>query len=183
MPSFNLLTTIAPKLNLFQDNAQKIRIIQNIRAFHNVDKETKGFIADYFNHLTAVSGTNKFNFCEEITRIVAHEQIKPIMIRENQGANFCIRIELESTADFTGTVLTVRNSEGQTLLSLNNIAGDSYANAPVQNIDIEDLALGAGEIYKLLALTEVPDGGGLASGEGTSKIAYIFLICEESIDA
>lgn len=180
MSSPNLFPLIWSTITAQFSAAQQSVLAQYLSQINRQDAFTKGQINAIFDFVDGVTTTQeKLDVIEVCKRLAWGES--PKLFYVNQGEDFSLQIDLESGRDFTGFFLTIRQVAGMVLLSANNIAGDSFANDPIQFINISDLSLTAGNFYKCVALLEHP-AGGIASGNAATNLTDLMLIVGTDID-
>jgi len=173
----HIIPLVHDKVHFFPDTN---RIWQALTQVNRKDYDTKLAITRVFDYIDVSTTAAELQVAEDLLMEVSFGQ-QPKIFFVNEGEDFCLQIDLEAGRDFTGYLLTLRDVDGN-LLSPNNIAGDSYANAPIQYITISDLSLTAGNFYRVNALLEHPDGFNLASGNAASLLTKVVLVVEYDID-
>jgi hypothetical protein len=174
----HIIPLVNSKIQYFSDSA---RIYQFLTRVNRSDGNTKLMIQRIFDLVDGNTSAYTIGIIEELLEEVAYNQL-PKLFYTNEGEDFVIEIDLESGRDFTGYLLTARDASDGTLVSENDTAGDSYANAPTQYIQIPDLTLAANGFYKLWCNLEHPDGGNLASGDVATVLTKAFLLVDPLVD-
>lgn len=180
MSSPNLFPLVWPTVTAFFTVAQQTKIAQYLSKVNRKDNATKQGVARIFEFIDVATTVAELLVVENLLMQISFGQ-QPKMFFVNEGEDFALQIDLESGRDFTGFFLTIRQVEGMVLLTANNIAGDSFANAPIQFITTSDLSLAAGNFYKCVALLEHP-AGGVASGDAATNLTDLILIVDTDID-
>ncbi len=181
MSSPNIFPLVWSTITAQFSAAQQSVLAQYLSQINRQDAFTKGQINALFDFVDGVTtAQEKVDVIEVCKRLAWGESPKIFYV--NQGEDFSLQIDLEVGRDFTGYLLTIRLFVDLTILSADNVSGDSYANAPIQYITISDLSLVAGNFYKCVALLEHPDGGGLASGNAATNLTDVMLIVGTDID-
>lgn len=185
MAKFNILSSIAAKINDtdYFTAAQKRRIVLAVNAFHNVANDLKGFVIQSFEVIASGDSAFKKEAIVEMCEEIAFEQIPVRYFRVSEGASFCVSFTLDEGEDFTGTYLTGRDREDDTLLSTNNQAGDSQVNAPTQDVEFQDLSLTAGSFYPVNCLLESDSSSSTASGDASTLLEKVYFLVTKDIDA
>ena len=182
MAKFAIIPRIASKFSEFSSSEIEF-IVMGCITLRNLDEFTKGFVVGMFNLLPVSATQAKKDILLDVIDKLAYQQVIPRMFRVAEGESYCLDLTISEGEDFTGKFLTARNSEDGSLLSPDNIAGDSQVNAPVQSIPINDLALTSGIFYKLNYLVETDSGSGTASGNAETLLTEAFLIVTPDIDS
>lgn len=181
MSSPNLFPLVWPKITAYFSTAQQSVLAQYLSEVNRQDAFTKGQLNALFDFVdNATTAQELLDVIEVCKRLSWGES--PKIFYANEGEDFSLQIDLEEGRDFTGFLLTIRLVDGMVLLSADDIAGDSYTNAPIQYIDISDLSLTAGNFYKCVALLEHPTGGAVASGNASTNLTDVMLIVGTDID-
>jgi hypothetical protein len=178
----NIVTTVFDKLSIF-DEATEILSMLTSEGLQNASRKLQGDIQLMFSMLDDNSSDQKLEWAKEVLQRIAYYGETPPVFRVNRGEDFSIRIELEDGRDFTGFNLTIRKADDHTLLSPDDTAGDSYANAPVQYAYINDLALQLNEFHKVHVLLEETDSNDLATGDAVTLLTDAWLLVNDQIDA
>jgi len=174
----HIIPLVYSKLQYFSDSA---RILQFLNKANRVDGTTKLILQRIFDTVGAGTSATTIGWIEEVLEEIAYNQ-QPKIFYTNEGEDFVIEIDLEVGRDFTGYLLTARKADDLTLLSANNTAGDSYANAPTQYIQIPDITLAAGTFVKINCNLEHPDISNLASGDVATVLTKAFIYVEPLVD-
>jgi len=172
----HIIPLVHNKVHFFPDTN---RIWQALTQVNRKDYDTKLAVTRVFDYIDISTTAAELLVAEDLLMEIAYGQVPKIFF-VNEGEDFCLQIDLEVGRDFTGYFLTIRDTAG-VLLSANNIAGDSYANAPIQYITISDLSLTAGNFYRVNALLEHP-AGPIASGNAASLLTKVVLVVDYDID-
>lgn len=173
----HIIPLVHSKVQFFPDTT---RIWQALTRVNRKDSTTKLMVIKIFDMIDGVTSVGDLLIAENLLMDISYDQ-QPKVFIVNEGEDFCLEIALDVDADFTNYFLTARD-ESLNLLSADDIVGDSYANAPIQTIELTDLALSVGGFYKCVALLEHPDGP-ITSGNAASKLTDFILIVESTIDA
>lgn len=173
----NILTLVSDKVQYFSNTTN---IWLYLLRVNRQDAATKELVVQIFDVIDGTTTSAQLDVAEQIIREIAFNY-QPKLFAVNEGEDFCLQIDLEVGRDFTGYMLTARTADTLTLISENNIAGDSYANAPTQDINCPDLSLTPGDYYHCVALLEHPSGG-IASGDAATKLTDFYLIVLPTID-
>jgi len=178
----NLLPTVVDKIQYFTEQRELTLLLVNPEVQEAPD-DVKGGIATIFSFIDENSSDTEKKWILNLLRDIAYYGKTPPIFTVNRGEDFSIRIDLEENRDFTGFNLTIRKADTHVLLSPNDTAGDSYANAATQYALINDLALTEDTFQKVHVLLENTDGSGLANGDAATLLTEAYLIVGESIDA
>ena len=141
------------------------------------NKILKGFIVQCFRLVDVTTSVFKKDVLVAFVERMAYVNNDVRFFNVNEGEDFCFTVTLEAGKDFTGYWLTIRNAEDQVLLSPDNIAGNTD---PVQNVNANDLALAAGDFYKIHVLLE--HGSTAANGDAAVLLADAILIVGQDLD-
>ncbi len=180
MSSPNLYPLVWATITAQFSAAQQSVLAQYLSQINRQDAFTKGQINALFDFVDGSTTAQELLDVIEVCKRLAWGE-SPKMFYVNEGEDFALQIDLESGRDFTGYFMTIRQVAGMVLLSANDIAGDSYTNAPIQYITISDLTLTAGNFYKCVALLEHP-AGPIASGNAATNLTDLMLIVGTDID-
>ena len=178
--TLNIFPIIWATVRAYFSVVQRSRLTQYTTQVNRQDDFTKGQVVALFDFVDGSTTAQELLDVLEVCKRLAFKEA-PKLFYVNEGEDFALQIDLESGRDFTGYFLTIRLVNGMTLLSANNIAGDSFVNAPIQYITISDLSLTAGNFYKCVALLEHP-AGGIASGNAATNLTDLMLIVGTDID-
>jgi hypothetical protein len=181
MGTLNIFPLLWPIVTANFTTAQQTTLGQYLTRVNRKDDFTKGQVVEIFNMIDGSTTTQEFLDVIEVCKRLAFGEA-PKMFYVNNGEDFSLQIDLEAGRDFTGYLLTMRLAVDLTLLSANNIAGDSYANAPIQYVTVSDLSLAAGNFYKCVALLEHPNVSDQASGDAATNLTDVILIVGTTID-
>ncbi|KKM90018.1 hypothetical protein LCGC14_1242810 [marine sediment metagenome] len=177
--SLNIFPIVWATVRAYFSVAQRARLAQYLTQVNRKDDDTKIAVTKIFDFVDGSTTAAELLIVMDFIMEINFGQ-QPKIFFVNEGEDFCLQIDLEEGRDFTGYFLTLRDADGN-LLSPDTIAGDSYANAPIQYITISDLSLAAGNFYRVNALLEHP-AGGVASGNAASLLTKIILLVEYDID-
>lgn len=184
MAQLNLLSLIGHKLttDIFSQEQINEIVLRATAIKRNTSDDLISFVAECFSAVTSGDTAFKKNILVQLMQDVAKDPTSVCYLRVSQGAQFCVEFTLNVGEDFTGSFLTARNAEDDTLLSPNNIAGDSQVNDPVQEVEITDLSLTADDFYHVDYLTE-GDTAGAANGEAGTLLDKYYFYVTRNIDS
>lgn len=176
----NIFPLVWGTITSYFSQAQQTKLLQYLSQINKLDSYVKGQLVSIFEFVDGnTTAQEKLDAIEVCKRLAFNEAPKIFYV--NEGEDFSLQIDLEEGRSFINYFLTIRLAVDLTLLTANDIAGDSYANAPIQYIDIADLSLSSGNFYKCVALVEHP-AAGVASGNAATNLTDLILIVGSSID-
>ena len=173
----HIIPLVNSKIQYFSDST---RMYQFLLKANRTDATTKMLLQRIFDLVNGSTSAGDLDIVETVLEEIAYNQ-QPKIFETNEGEDFVIEIDLETDRDFTGYLLTARQEDG-TLISDNDTAGDSYANAPTQYIQIPDNPLTAGAFYLIHCNLEHPDGSNLASGDVATVLTHAVIIVKPDVD-
>lgn len=173
----HIIPLVNDKIQYFSDST---RMYQFLVKANRLDATTKMLLQRMFDFVDGLTSAGDLDIIETALEEVAYNQ-QPKIFETNEGEDFVIEIDLEEGRDFTGYLLTARKADG-TLISTNDQAGDSYANAPTQYIQIPDNPLTAGAFYRIYCNLEHPDVSNEASGDVATVLTKAIVIVEPDVD-
>ena len=167
------------KLNLFTNEDQELLLsLVTTTRFQALSTTDQNEIEYLFSMLNAsTTETTKQNLIVYLKEVFLRG-ITPYVFNVSNGENFNITVDLNVGDDYTGSFLTIRENQTDTLLSDNNVAGTADVS---QDIPVQNLNLTVPGLYKVRIQLETDDGG-VASGNATALLGTAYFIVELSLD-
>lgn len=179
----NIIPYIHDKFSLFGMDEEFVILSIVSPEFRALSNEYQGAYVQAFRFLS--EDTSEYDL-DTLRDFVAKPMIDqtndPEIYIAHQGEDFCLKVHLNETDDFTGYNLVARIAETHEAISALTIAGDSYANAPVQQIPIIDLDKLEGRFYRVHITLEHVEAGA-ANGDAVSLLSEVLLIVREMVDS
>lgn len=178
----NILPDIYNKLSLFGDDEDFVVFNLVSPEFRALSRDLKGAYIQAFRFLSSSSSQYDLDTLRDFVAKPRIDQETPEIHVVHQGEDHSFSVALQAGDDYTGKNLVARIAEDHAPLSVLTIAGDSYANAPTQQIPIVDLGKLAGGFYRVhLTLENVTSGS--ANGDAAALLKEVLLVVRELVDS